>query len=270
MSDVKWVKIMTDIFDNRKIKHLRRLPNGDTLALFWVMLLTTAGRCNGGGRLFVTEGIPYTVEMLAGDLDVEESVVENGLKIFRQLKMIDKEDGYLRIIGWEEYQSVDRLRELREYNRLSKQKSREKKKNAENVNDGSMTSQRGQQTEEEGEEEKEQEYHSFFHSAHAEKEKLIERRIEEAGFEGKDAEVYREELRENLRLKYLGGTLGQNVILMSGEQFEDLCQKLSLDEIEKYFSVVAECEKNGKRYKKKSHYQAILDMAAKDRRIETG
>ena len=28
MSAVKWIKITTDMFDNRKIKHLRRLPDG--------------------------------------------------------------------------------------------------------------------------------------------------------------------------------------------------------------------------------------------------
>lgn len=54
---------------------------------------------------------------------------------------------------------------------------------------------------------------------------------------------------------------------MSEEQFHDLLDKLSLDELHKYFAIVVECEKSGKSYKKKSHYQAILDMAAKDRRI---
>ena len=29
MADVKWIKITTDMFDNRKIKHLRRLPDGN-------------------------------------------------------------------------------------------------------------------------------------------------------------------------------------------------------------------------------------------------
>ena len=63
------------------------------------------------------------------------------------------------------------------------------------------------------------------------------------------------------------GSLGQGVVLMSDEQFGDLCDKLTLDELDKYFSIVVDCEKNGKRYKRKSHYQAILDMAAKDRKV---
>lgn len=52
MADVKWIKISTYMFDNRKIKHLRRLPDGDNIVLIWVMLLTIAGRCNANGRVY--------------------------------------------------------------------------------------------------------------------------------------------------------------------------------------------------------------------------
>lgn len=71
-------------------------------------------------------------------------------------------------------------------------------------------------------------------------------------------------------MKYLGGTLGQGVVLMSDEQFADLCDKLSLAELDKYIGIVAECEKNGQNFKKKTHYQAILDMVAKDRKVKKG
>ena len=45
-------------------------------------------------------------------------------------------------------------------------------------------------------------------------------------------------------------------------------KKLSLDEFNHYVSVVADCILKGKRYTRKTHYQAILDMAAKDRRTK--
>ncbi len=274
MSEVKWVKITTDMFDNRKIKHLRRLPEGNSYALIWIMLLTVAGRCNAGGRVFLTESIPYTTAMLADEFDFEESTVAGALKLFRQLNMTVTESGFLRIAGWEEYQNADRLSELRAKDRERKRAKRAQEKAL--LSESVLCSSedvRGQSadvphTEEEGEEEKEKESHSFFHSAKAEEEKFIEKKIAQAGFEGKDAEIYREELRENLRLKYMGGALGQDLILMSSEQFDDLCGRLSLDEIEKYFAIVAECERSGKRYKRKSHYQAILDMASNDRRID--
>ena len=146
MADVKWIKITTDMFDNRKIKHLRRLPDGNNIVLIWVMLLTMAGRCNSNGMIFLTENIPYTPKMLADELDFEENTVQLALNALEQLNMIVTDDGYFSIAGWNEYQSVDRLSEIREYNRVAKQKSRAKQKALHDVNDKSMTSQRCQGT----------------------------------------------------------------------------------------------------------------------------
>ena len=267
MAEVKWVKLTTDMFDNRKIKHLRRLPEGNNIVLIWVMLLTMAGRCNSGGMIFLTENIPYTPKMLADELDFEENTVALALKALENLDMIVTENGFFTIAGWEEYQNADRLAEIREYNRIAQQKSRAKKKLLGTVNDMSMTSQRCQDIEEEEDKDKEKELHSFTHSIASEEEAFIQKRLEAEGLKGSDAEVYREELRDRLKLKYIGGTLGQGVVLMSDEQFSDLCDRLTLDELDKYFSIVVECENSGKHFKKKSHYQAILDMAAKDRRV---
>ena len=271
MTEVKWVKITTDMFDNRKIKHLRRLDNGDNLALIWVMLLTIAGRSNADGYLYLTEGMPYDAAMLSNELGFDEQTIDFALKTMVQLRMIIKEKGVFRIAGWEEYQNTDRLSEIREYNRVAQRKSRAKKKTEEinvndNVNDMSMTCQRCQDIEEEeGEEEKE--IHSFVHSPKTVEDNYVEKKVSESGYEGKDADSYREQLRENLKLKYLGGELGQYRIFISDEQFNDLCERLSIDEMEKYFNIVADCERAGKRYKKKSHYRAILEMATNDRAL---
>ena len=275
MAEVKWVKLTTDMFDNRKIKHLRRLPEGNNIVLIWVMLLTMAGRCNSGGMIFLTENIPYTPKMLADELDFEVNTVELALKALEQLDMIVTDNGVFAIAGWEEYQNVDRLAEIREYNRLAKQKERAKKKLLADVNDKSMTSQSCQDIEEEKEEEedKEKEIHSFNRSCTTEGgfdvEAFIEKRVEEEGFDDEEsADVFREEVKEGLKMRYRRGSLGQGKVFMSDEQFNDLLDKLTIDEIDKYFEIVAECEKNGKRYKNKSHYQAILDMCEKDRRIK--
>ena len=99
MAEVKWVKITTDMFDNRKIKHLRRLPDGNNIVLIWVMLLTMAGRCNAGGRIFLTEDIPYTPKMLADELDFEENTVSLALEALERLNMIVQEGGELSIDG---------------------------------------------------------------------------------------------------------------------------------------------------------------------------
>ena len=76
--------------------------------------------------------------------------------------------------------------------------------------------------------------------------------------------------REEAKQKLLGGTLGKGVVMLSDEQIDDLLDKLSIDEFNKYVAIVADCELNGKPYTKKTHYQAILDMANKDRRVKKG
>ena len=269
MAEVKWVKLTTDMFDNRKIKHLRRLPEGNNIVLIWVMLLTMAGRCNSGGMIFLTENIPYTPKMLADELDFEESTVVLALQALENLDMIVTENGVFTIAGWEEYQNIEGMDKIREQNRERKRLQRERQRLAllDESRDSHVTVTVCHAIEEETEEDKEKEYHSFNHSVASEEEAFIQKRIEEEGFEGEDAEDYKKQLREDLKLKYMGGTLGQGVVFISNEQFGDLCTKLTLDEIHKYMDIIVECEKNGKRYKKKSHYQAILDMAAKDRRI---
>lgn len=72
---------------------------------------------------------------------------------------------------------------------------------------------------------------------------------------------------ENKR-KILGGELGKGVVLLSQEQMDDLLDKLSLEEFDYYVGVVADCILKGKKYTKKTHYQAILDMAIKDRKVK--
>lgn len=129
MADVKWIKITTDMFDNRKIKHLRRLPDGDSIVLIWVMLLTLAGRCNSGGMIFLTENIPYTPKMLADELDFEESTVQLALTALEQLGMIQTDSaGFLAVTGWTEHQNIEGMERIREQTRKRVQKHRAEQK----------------------------------------------------------------------------------------------------------------------------------------------
>lgn len=125
MAEVKWIKITTDMFDNRKIKHLRRLPEGNSIVLIWIMLLTMAGRCNSGGMIFLTENIPYTPKLLADELDFEENTVRLALEALERFGMIVVKEEYFAIAGWEEHQNIEGLDKIREQNRLRKQRQRE-------------------------------------------------------------------------------------------------------------------------------------------------
>ena len=249
MAEVKWVKLTTDMFDNRKIKHLRRLPEGNNIVLIWVMLLTMAGRCNSGGMIFLTENIPYTPKMLADELDFEENTVLLALDALEKLDMILTDNGVFAIAGWEEYQNADKLAEMRAKDRERKRLKRAQAKallsESEDVHGLSTDC---PHIEEEEEKDKEKESHSFNHSSEA---AYIQKKVDESELEGADADAYIRELQEGLKLKYMGGTLGQGIIFMSDEQFSDLCDKLGIEEIEKYFEIIKDCERKGKHYKKK-------------------
>lgn len=129
MAEVKWIKITTDMFDNRKIKHLRRLPDGNNIVLIWVMLLTLAGRCNSGGMIFLTENIPYTPKMLADELDFEESTVQLALNALEKLGMVQSDSaGFLAVTGWTEHQNIEGMDKIRESKRLAQARWRAKQK----------------------------------------------------------------------------------------------------------------------------------------------
>ena len=128
MAEVKWIKLTTDMFDNRKIKHLRRLPEGNSIVLIWVMLLTMAGRCNASGMIFLTENIPYTPKMLADELDFEENTVVLALRALEDLNMVVTNRGYFAIAGWEECQNIEGMDKIRESKRLAQARWRAKQK----------------------------------------------------------------------------------------------------------------------------------------------
>jgi predicted phage replisome organizer len=121
------------MFDNRKVRHLRRLPDGNNIVLIWVMLLTMAGRCNAGGMIFLTENIPYTPKMLADELGFEENTVQLALASLERLNMIVADNGFFSIAGWDEYQNIEGMEKVREQNRLRQRKWYDKQKALPNV-----------------------------------------------------------------------------------------------------------------------------------------
>lgn len=128
MNDIKWIKLYIEMFNSKKIKYLRKLPNGNDIVLIWVMLLAMAGKCNAGGMIFLTENIPYTSKMLADELDFEENVVILAIEALSKLGMINNQCDALSISNWEEYQNIDGMERLREYQKNYHREYRAKQK----------------------------------------------------------------------------------------------------------------------------------------------
>ena len=251
MAEVEWIKVSTSMFEtSRKIKSIELMKDGDRILVIWFKLLLLAGNVNDGGAIYITEDKPYDLESLAGELRRPEALVKKALEVFEGYGMIERENGIIYLTSWEKYQSVDKLTIIRE-----KDRDRKRRKRAEQKADIPRTV-RGNSTDVpdiEEEEELDKEFHSFA---------LSDTRA--CACAGEDEDV--ENLQKGaLMRRYLGGTLGGGVVLISEAQFESLCEELSLEELERYLAVVRDCEKKGKHFKK-PHYQAIIDMARADRR----
>ena len=128
MSEIKWIKITTDIFDDEKILLIESLPDADALIVIWFKLLCLAGKQNNNGVFLINDRIPYTDKMLATIFRRKEPVVQLALQTFEQFGMIETVDGVITIPNWEKHQNIEGLDKAREQNRLRNIKYRERQK----------------------------------------------------------------------------------------------------------------------------------------------
>lgn len=128
MADVKWIKLSTGLPDNKKIKQIRTLPNGDSIALMWVFLMCLAGDTNEDGLVYFTPEIPFTDEMLAEEFRMDINTVRLGLKTFESFGMIEIIDDIICLTAWEKWQAADKLETIREKTRKRVAKHRAKQK----------------------------------------------------------------------------------------------------------------------------------------------
>lgn len=128
MAEVKWIKIVTDIFDDEKILFIEQLPEADSIIVIWFKLLTLAGKINNGGVMLFRDNIPYTDEMLATIFRRPINTVRLALKTFEEFGMVEIINNAITIPNWSKHQSLDQLEERKEYMREYMRKYREKQK----------------------------------------------------------------------------------------------------------------------------------------------
>ena len=125
MSEVKWIKIVTDIFDDEKMLLIENLPSADSIIVIWFKLLCLAGKTNNSGVFLLNDKIAYTDEMLATIFRRDVNTVRLALATFEQYEMIEIVNSVITIPNWNKHQSLDSLeKRQREYmtERRAKQK----------------------------------------------------------------------------------------------------------------------------------------------------
>lgn len=128
MNEVKWIKIVTDIFDDEKIILIEGMPEADSIIVIWFKLLCLAGKQNNGGVFMLNDKIAYTDEMLATIFRRPLNTVRLALKTFEGFGMVEIVDNVLTIPHWEKHQSLDVLEKARQKNREKVRLYREKQK----------------------------------------------------------------------------------------------------------------------------------------------
>lgn len=123
MSEVKWIKLSINMFDDEKIKLIRTMPEGDKIIVIWVQLLCLAGKTNDGGAVYMGQNIYYTDEMLATICGQPVNIMRLAIKTLEQFGMVEKyQDGLIEIANWSKHQSTDKMEQMKIQNRERQQK----------------------------------------------------------------------------------------------------------------------------------------------------
>lgn len=264
MADSKkfyWLKLRRDFFKRHDIRIIEEMPNGKDYVLFYLKLLLES--IDHEGSLRFSDTIPYNEQMLSVITHTNIDIVRAAMKLFTELNLVEIFDDQTIYMGEVEKMigsavdndGANRVRRFRE----------KKKQEALPTVTGALQSVTESVTEDN-------------ERKRIEKEKDIDTDIEierksESAFD-QSIDIASDNLstklstNEDTKRKVLGGELGKGVVLLSQEQMDDLLERLSIEEFDYYVSVVADCILKGKQYKRKTHYQAILDMAEADRRVK--
>ena len=131
------IKLRIDMFEDEKIKLIQSMPEGDTILVVWIRLIALAEKCNAGGLIRLAEDCPYTDEMLAVIFNKPLQTVRLALTTFERFRMIENTLGGICIANFDSNQSVedmdqnvDGVDNIREQNRIRKQRERGRKKGA--------------------------------------------------------------------------------------------------------------------------------------------
>ena len=248
-----WLKLKRDFFKRHDIRIIEEMPNGKDYVLFYLKLLLES--IDHEGSLRFSDTIPYNEQMLSVVTNTNIDIVRSAMKLFTELNLMEVLDDatiYMaevnNMIGSESW-SAERVRRFR---------SKQQQALLCNTDVTSCN----EEIEKEKEEDKdidtdieiERENDFAFPQSFSKSEPLSDLSTDLSTI-------------EETKRKMLGGELGQGVVFLSNAQMDSLLEKLSLEEFNHYVSVVAECILKGKPFRKKTHYQAILDMAAADRKL---
>lgn len=128
MYEIQWFKVESNIFSNRKIQIVLKLPEGDTYFRVWMQLIALAVECNNKGRLEIGENNPMTTQNFSKIMGKSNKRIEKILEKFLELEMLVKEGETFLIKNWDKYQSIEKYEKYQKQGRERQRRYREKHK----------------------------------------------------------------------------------------------------------------------------------------------
>lgn len=104
-----FVQLDAELFSNRKIKLLRKMPEGESLVTFWIQLLCIAEKTQADGQIYLTGLRPYTTDELAVETGYTSEFIMRALNQFDEFEMIERDEDELSIKNWKFYQDISKL-----------------------------------------------------------------------------------------------------------------------------------------------------------------
>ena len=241
MAEVKWIKIVTDVFDDEKTLMIETLPEADSLIVIWFKLLCLAGKQNNSG-VFLMGRMPYTDEMFATVFRRPINTVRLALRTFEDFGMIEIINDTVTIPNWDKHQSLDAYEKKKERDRLYQAERRATQKRiAEKSSDTSS---------------------DIASKIRRDKKRQDKIRTDVDVEESTDTATATDEDR----LRCIGGDLGKNVVYLTDRQFDDLLGRLGMDAFNRYLDRLATfiIEKDAH---VQNHYETILKWYEKDTKV---
>ena len=241
MADVKWIKIVTDVFDDEKILMIETLPEADSIIVIWFKLLCLAGKQNNSG-VFLLGRMPYTDEMFATVFRRPINTVRLALRTFEDFGMIEIINDTVTIPHWDKHQSLDAYEKKKERDRLYQAERRANQKLlAEKSSDKSS---------------------DVASKIRRDKKRLEKIRLDEEVV----ADTGTLTTTEN-QLNCLEGDLGKGVVYLTDHQLHDLMDRLGHDAFNRYVERLATfiIDKNAH---VKNHYDTIIKWYEDDSQVK--
>jgi hypothetical protein len=108
------VKLPVHFFEDDRLKAIRSQKDGDSVILFYVMLITVAIKAGFDGKLMLCDDIPYDDKILSGILNLPLPVVKNGLELLTKFGLLAVNDSVLSLIGYDDFADMENIRRRRQ------------------------------------------------------------------------------------------------------------------------------------------------------------